>query len=218
MLTFPFDRKRKITHRLLVWQSCLFMFLLPIWKIRITRNKKVNRKGTYVMISNHQSILDILLINCLGYSFKWVSKIENTKVPFLGWYLSMADYITVDRQNDESKAMMLARSYNCLKKDTSLMIFPEGTRYNDNETGPFKRGAFQLAIEAGVPILPVVVDGTGGVLPKKGFILNDVARLQMKVLDPVYPSSFGTNNPEELAEFFRKIINTELVALRNKQV
>ena len=84
----------------------------------------------------------------------------------------MADYIIVDRGNEESKIEMLEKSYNCLKKGISIMIFPEGTRSADNEIGFFKRGAFQLALQANVPILPVLIDGTGDILPKHGLIFG----------------------------------------------
>ena len=138
LLVLPFDRERRITHRLLIWQSVIISRLMPVWTISIEGRKKAARNTTYVIISNHQSVLDILLINCLRYDFRWISKIENMKVPVLGWYLRMAGYITVDRGNDESKAEMLERSFNCLSKGISLMIFPEGTRSVNGEPGFFK--------------------------------------------------------------------------------
>ena len=106
-------------------------------------------------------------------------------LPVLGWYLRMAGYITVNRGNEESKAEMLERSYQCLKQGISIMIFPEGTRSVDGEIGFFKRGAFQLAIQAGVPILPVVIDGTTGILPKHGLKFRSGYHVRIKVLDPV---------------------------------
>ena len=111
-----------------MYQSLVISFLIPIWTIHIEGREKALKGATYVIISNHQSILDILLINCLRYKFKWISKIENFNVPVIGWYLRMADYITVDRGNEESKAEMLERSFTCLKRGISIMIFPEGTR------------------------------------------------------------------------------------------
>lgn len=210
IFSLPFDSDRRLTHRLLVWQSTLLMKIIPLWKIHIEENAKVCRDSVYVMISNHQSLLDILLINSLGYRFKWVSKIENTKVPVIGWYLRMADYLIIDRNNDESKADLLARSYSWLKNGTSVMLFPEGTRSPSRSTCYFKRGAFQLALEAGVAILPIVLDGTGEVLPKRGILFRGKHDLRLKVLDPVHPSSFGTDDPEKLAFIFREIIDAEL--------
>ena len=99
LLVLPFDKERSITHWLLVYQGLILSRLIPIWKIDIEGREKAVRGTTYVIISNHQSILDILLLNCLRYKFKWISKIENIKVPVLGLYLRMAGYITVNRDN-----------------------------------------------------------------------------------------------------------------------
>jgi 1-acyl-sn-glycerol-3-phosphate acyltransferase len=97
LLVFPFDQERVLFRWLLGYQGMMLCLLLPIWKIDIEGRGKAVRGGTYVIISNHQSMMDILLTYCLRYNFKCISKIENTKVPFLGWYLRMADYITVNR-------------------------------------------------------------------------------------------------------------------------
>ena len=91
------------------------------------------------------------------------------------------------------------------------MIFPEGTRSSDGEIGFYKRGAFQLAIQAEVPILPVVIDGTAGILPKHGFKFGSGYHVRIKVLDPVMPSSFGTDNPDILAGRLNLLMKSELI-------
>ena len=214
LLALPFDRHRTTIHWFLMRQSLILSYLIPIWSIDIQGRELAEKDATYVIISNHQSLLDILLINCLRYKFKWISKIENFKVPVIGWYLKMADYIIVDRGNEESKAEMLERSFICLKKGISVMIFPEGTRSPDNEIGFFKRGAFQLALEAGVPILPVLIDGTGGILPKHGLIFGGSHHITIKVLNPVYPANFGTDIPDDLAKTLSLFMTSELKELR----
>jgi 1-acyl-sn-glycerol-3-phosphate acyltransferase len=216
VLVLPFDRERAVIHWLLVYQGLILSRLIPIWKIDIEGREKAVRRTTYVIISNHQSILDILLLNCLRYKFKWISKIENINVPVLGWYLRMADYIIVNRSNEESKAEMLEKSYRCLKRGISIMIFPEGTRSPDTEPGFFKKGAFQLAIQAGVPILPVLINGTGGILPKHGLIFGSGHNIRIRVLDPVHPATFGTDNPDDLAQKLRSLLTSELKVLRAK--
>lgn len=216
LLVMPFDGKREITHWILIYQSLLVVLIMPIWKIRIEGRKKALKSTPYVIISNHQSILDILLINCLRYRFKWISKIENMKLPILGWYLRMADYITVDRGNKESKEEMLEKAYRCLKDGTSIMMFPEGTRSVNCEIGFFKRGAFQLALDAHVPILPIVLDGSGGVLPKHGLIFTTGHKIRIKVFDPVMPESFSTNDPDILSRDFSNFMIDALKKLRSK--
>jgi 1-acyl-sn-glycerol-3-phosphate acyltransferase len=214
LLALPFDKERVLTHRMLVIESFVLAIIIPVWKLHIEGREKAQKGQTYVIISNHQSILDILLMNCLMYNYKWISKIENFKVPVIGWYLRMADYITVDRGDEESKNEMLERSLNSLKKGTSIMIFPEGTRSADNQIGFFKRGAFQLAIQANVPVLPVLVDGSGGILPKHGLTFGPRKKVIIKVLDPVSPEDFGTEIPDLLSVRFSNMMKTELNKMR----
>ena len=214
IFTLLFDKERLIVHMFLMYESTILSFLMPIWKIHIEGREKAKKRITYVIISNHQSILDILLMNCLRYRYKWISKIENFNVPVIGWYLRMAKYITIDRGNEESKIEMLEKSFNCLKKGISIMIFPEGTRSLNNQIGFFKRGAFQLALQAKVPLLPVLIDGTGGILPKHGLIFNGGHQVRIRVLDPIYPDTFGTDNPESLALKLSAYMTSELNELR----
>ena len=217
-LVLPFDKERVIIHWMLIHQSLLLTRLIPIWKITIEGREKVNKGTTYVFISNHQSMLDILFLNSLRYKYRWISKIENKKVPLLGWYIRMAKYIIVNRGNEESKAEMLEKSYSCLKRGISIMIFPEGTRSMNNEIGFFKRGAFQLAIQANVPILPVIIDGTGGILPKHGIIFNSGYQIKIRVLDPFIPTSFNNDTPEVLAQKLSSLMTLELQDLRSKNI
>jgi len=214
-VTFPFDFERRIMHRWLSWQCVFFAYAVPLWRLRIRDRNKLVKGTSYVIISNHQSILDIIMLNCLGYNFRWISKIENFRVPVIGWYLRMAKYITVERGNKESKAEMMERSAESLRRGISIMLFPEGTRSADGEIGPFKLGAFQLALMTDKPVLPVVLDGTGGVLPKHGLVFSRGHRIRVKVLDPVHPGSFGTSDPEVLADKFRTLLISELQNMRN---
>jgi len=216
LLVLPFDRERKVMHWMLIYQAYLVSMILPIWKINIEGREKADRKSTYVIISNHQSILDILIIDCLRFRFKWIAKIEIMKRPVLGWYLKMAGYITVDRGNKESKEKMLEKSYRCLERGTSIMLFPEGTRSADREIGFFKRGAFQLAIGAKKAILPVLIDGTGEVLPKHGFVFGTGHKVKVRVFDPVPPESFNTDDPDTLAFEFRTFMTRALKELREE--
>jgi 1-acyl-sn-glycerol-3-phosphate acyltransferase len=215
LIVLPFDRNRTVTHWMLIYQAVIITSIMPIWKINIEGREKAVPGTTYVIISNHQSILDILLINCLRYRFKWISKIEVYKVPVLGWYLRMADYLTVDRGDKESKEKMLVEAYECLKRGISIMIFPEGTRSADSEIAFFKRGAFQLAISTNKPILPVLFDGSGDVLPKHGRIFRGFHNITIRVLDPVAPSSFGTDDCDDLALKFQGMMTLELRKLRS---
>jgi len=214
LIVLPFDKNRIVTHMMLTWQGIIIAYIIPVWRIKVEGRKKAIPGTTYVIICNHQSILDILLVNCLRYRFKWISKIENLKRPVLGWYLKMADYITVDRDDKESKEKMIEESYDRLQKVISIMLFPEGTRSPDRDIKFFKRGAFQLAIAAKKPLLPVLIDGTGDVLPKHGLIFRGFHKITIRVLDPVDPADFGTPDCDELAMRFQVMMSEELKRLR----
>jgi 1-acyl-sn-glycerol-3-phosphate acyltransferase len=96
------------------------------------------------------------------------------------------------------------------------MIFPEGTRSRDGEIGFYKRGAFQLAIQAGVPILPVIIEGTADILPKHGLKFGSGYNVKIKVLDPVHPSAFGTGDPDLLAGELNLLMKSELSILHER--
>jgi len=213
-LTYPFDTGRKVFHYWLLIHSGILTSFLPCGRIKPEGLEKINRNISYVIISNHQSILDILVLNRIFINFKWISKIENLRVPFLGWYLRMAGYIPVERGNRESRGEMIKSAARCLRNNISIMIFPEGTRSPDGNIGFFKTGAFELALMTDKPVLPVIIDGTGRLLPRKSRIFKAGAKITCKILDPVFPGSFMTSNHDELAAAFRKIITKELEIIR----
>jgi 1-acyl-sn-glycerol-3-phosphate acyltransferase len=214
LVVLPFDRKRVVMHRILLWHCVVYKSLVPMKSFSCEGKEKIVKGNTYIVISNHQSSLDIVFLNALGLDYKWISKIENNKVPIIGWYLSMADYISVDRNKADSKKQMFEKSSEFLNDGISIMIFPEGTRSPNGEIGFFKRGAFMLAIQTGVPLLPVVIDGTGGILPKQGLIFGAKRDIKMQVLAPQYPEDFDTNNPHELALKISAIMKTALIEMR----
>jgi 1-acyl-sn-glycerol-3-phosphate acyltransferase len=164
---------------MVLFQGSFLSRSIPLWKVRVEGREKILKNQAYIIISNHHSLLDILLLNRLGSRFRWVSKTENFKVPILGPTMRMAKYIEVVRGNKESVIKMMEQSLETLSKGISIMIFPEGTRSRSQ---------------------------TGTVLPKKGFRFSSGHRLLVRVLDPVYPESFGSDDPEVLAVEFRKII------------
>ena len=216
LVVLSFDSERRVIHRILIWQSIVFKSFFPVKRCSCEGKEKIDKAKAYIIISNHQSLLDTIFLNTLGLNYKWISKAENNKIPVLGWYLWMADYISVNRGNDESKAEMMNKAARFLKKGISIMMFPEGTRSANGEIGFFKRGAFALAIETRTPLLPVVIDGTGGILPKNGFVFGAKRDITLKVLDEEPPEKFGTDNPEELALKISAKMKESLAAMRTK--
>ena len=212
--TYPFDSDRKLIHRFLRFQGCFLTHTIPLWSFRIEGNEKIRRDQSYVIISNHQSILDIMILNNIRGDYRWISKAENFRVPILGLSMRMANCISIERGKKDSAVKMLEEARKSLERNISIMMFPEGTRSKTDELLLFKTGAFQLAMRADKPILPVVVDGTGAVLPKHGYTFSSGHKLRVRIMDPVFPGAFGTGDAEELSRNFRKLISDELERMR----
>lgn len=201
-------------HRWVTLQGIILIRSIPIWKVKKEGlSKRIN--GPFVIISNHQSLLDIPLLHLLNCNFRWVSKIENFKVPVLGLIMRMAGYIPVERGNAESVAIMMARAEGLIRSGISVLIFPEGTRSPTGQVGSFKSGAFRLALSTGVPVLQVIIDGTSLVLPKKGVIFSSGHPVKMKVLTPVSPVITGITDPDQMAKWFEDIEKKELALLKS---
>ncbi len=127
----------------------------------------VDSSGSYVVMCNHQSVIDIgALVVSLPVTWRFVAKRELTRVPFFGWALRLSDHIIIDRGDRERAVESLRQAAERIRAGISVVIFPEGTRSEDGELRSFKSGGFHLALEAGVPILPVTVSGSQQITPK----------------------------------------------------
>lgn len=187
-LTAPFGRRRVLLHLYTCFWGSLYTWLNPLWPVQVRGREHVERSATYVMVANHLSLLDILVLFRLFRHFTWVSKAENFRVPLIGWNMRLNAYIPLRRGDRESVKAMLARAEADLRDDISVMIFPEGTRSWDGRLKPFKDGAFELAVRTGLPVLPIVVGGTGDALPARGFVLQGRHPITLTVLPPIPPS------------------------------
>lgn len=183
VLTWPFDRNRAVAGRLLRLHAVLISRCFPFWRFRI-EGRWPPGKQAYVVVSNHQSLLDIFLISNVPREMKWVAKKELFKIPWVGLAFKLAGDIPLERGEAASAATMLARARAYLARGMSVMIFPEGTRSRDGKLLPFKAGAFKLALEAGVPILPMAVSGSAQGMPK-GSPWVRPARMIVRILEPV---------------------------------
>ena len=209
-LTLPFDRRKVILHRLTCFWASLYSWFNPAWPVRVVGREKIDRDETYVMVANHQSLLDILVLFRLFRHFKWVSKIENFRIPCIGWNMRLNDYIQLKRGDRSSVAVMLRTCRENLAAGNSIMMFPEGTRSKTGKMRAFKPGAFNLANDAKRPVLPIVVHGTASALPKRGVILRGRHRILIEVLDPIPYSVFAEQDAEDFMLRVRKLIRDHL--------
>ncbi len=203
VVTGPFDRGRYVVGRPFRWIGIVVAALNPLWHFRRTGVRVRDPRHPYVVVSNHESFADILLISHLPWEMKWLSKAELFRIPVLGWMMSLAGDIPIRRGVGPSALEAIERCKAVLRRHVSVMIFPEGTRSATGRMLPFKDGAFRLAIEAGVPVLPLVVAGTGTALPKKGWKMGR-ATAEVRVLEPV-PTEGLT--PADAAGLRRRVRN-----------
>jgi len=209
-LTLPFDPRLRALHLFTCFWASLYTWANPAWPVEIEGRARIRRGEAYVMVANHQSLLDILVLFRLFVHFKWVSKLENFRIPLIGWNMHLNRYIPLRRGDRSSVMQMLARCRETLAAGSSVMIFPEGTRSPDGRLRAFKPGAFVLAQNAGRPILPIVVDGTSSALPKRGFLLQGRHRIRVRILEEIPAASFAAGSAEELALRVQALIGAEL--------
>jgi 1-acyl-sn-glycerol-3-phosphate acyltransferase len=211
-VTAPFDRRLVVLHRFTSFWASLYTWLNPAWPVTVEGREHIRDGVAYVMTSNHQSFVDILVLFRLFRHFKWVSKIENFRVPFIGWNMRLNRYIPLVRGQRESVLRMMAMCEKTLSEGSSVMIFPEGTRSADGRLRAFKTGAFELALRTKAPILPIALDGTSRALPKRGYLLQGHHPIRVRVLPEIDPSSYGSETIESLTERVRALIARELSA------
>jgi 1-acyl-sn-glycerol-3-phosphate acyltransferase len=202
-VTAPFDRRLVLLHRFTCFWASLYTWLNPAWRVRIEGREKIDRNTAYVMVANHQSLLDILVLFRLFVHFKWVSKIENFRVIIIGWNMSLNRYIKLRRGDRESAEKMMNECERTIAEGSSIMMFPEGTRSIDGRLRDFKHGAFTLALRCKAPILPIIVEGTSRDLPKRGYVLQGRHQIRVRILDAIPYTSFANHTVETLTKAVR---------------
>jgi len=209
-VTAAFDPRKRLLHQFTCFWASLYTWCNPAWPVTIEGREKIDPATAYVIVANHQSLLDILVFFRLFNHYKWVSKIENFRLPFIGWNMRLNDYIELKRGDKVSIVQMLKKCRQALDAGNSIMMFPEGTRSPDGRLRRFKHGAFELAKDSRVPILPIVLSGTSNALPKRGFVLRGRHPILVRVLDEIPYESFAEESVEELTSRVRSVIAAEL--------
>ncbi len=216
LATAPFDRGRYAVGYLFRRIGPVVATLNPLWRFRAGGTMPADPRRPFVVVSNHESFADILLISHLPWEMKWLSKAELFRVPFLGWMMQLAGDVPVKRGFGPSAVEAMGRCREILARRVSVMIFPEGTRSPTAELLPFKDGAFRLAIEAGVPILPLALSGTGSALPKHDWRFGRAAAT-VRVLEPVETAGLSVEDVPALRARVREMIVQAREALRAAQ-
>lgn len=176
--------------------------LNPLWTVDVVGGLPEDRRGPYVVVCNHVSLADVVVVGSLPWETKWVSKVANFRIPFLGLMMRLAGDVSVRRRDEESRAEAYERLKAWVRRGASVIIFPEGTRSRTGEMLPFRNGAFRLALETGTPVLPMAVHGTRQAI-EKGSPVFGRARARLAILKPVPVEGLGMEDVEELRDRVR---------------
>ena len=215
-VTALFDRRLVILHVFTnFWASC-YTWLSPVWSVIVTGRNNVDRKKAYMMVCNHQSLLDIPVIHRTQFHFKWVAKSSLFKIPIIGWNLWLNRHIQIVRSSTKSQRKMLKQCAETIRKGNSVMIFPEGTRSRDGELRAFKEGAFLIALQQKVDIVPIVLDGSAKAFPEKGFFPHKRQKICLHILPPVPYETFKNMGVRQVSGHIHAIIADELARIRFK--
>lgn len=208
LVTLPFDPNGRVQHLFSCFWAQIYFYCNPFWRLRVEGRERLPWKGPAVLVANHQSLGDILVLFGLYRPYKWVSKKSVFKMPFIGWNMMLNRYVGLERGKKESIAKMMSDCERWLDRGVPVMLFPEGTRSEDGAVLPFKDGAFRLAVSKSCPVYPIVVTGTARTLPKHGLLLDTRADCVVRVLAPVHPDDFG-GDVAALREHVRDLIVAE---------
>ncbi len=203
----PFDRKGERVHRIARFWASASLKASGV-SVRLEGTENVS-SPPYLLMANHQSALDIsVLLAGLPVPFKFVARRELFRIPFFGWAITKAGYISIDRENPREALRAIEQAVQKMRDGTTVLIFPEGTRSKDGNLLPFMKGAFSLAARAEIPILPVAIRGSYALQPY-GSILSVPRRkgvVDIRIGKAVPVEGKGASYKAELADEVRKAI------------
>jgi 1-acyl-sn-glycerol-3-phosphate acyltransferase len=213
LVTLPFDRGAYAAGYVFRKVVVMPSKLNPLWSFTTSGELPADMRRPYVVVANHESVVDMLLISHLPTEMKWLSKIEIMKIPFLGWMMKWARDIPLVRGDRNSGVTAIEQCKKRLDTNVSVMIFPEGSRTQTGELNKFKPGAFKLAIESGHPILPMAVHGTRGCLRSKDWRMGK-ASAEVRVLEPIETVGMTRDDLPALRDRVRLLVSEARDELR----
>ncbi|HLA51549.1 MAG TPA: lysophospholipid acyltransferase family protein [Thermodesulfobacteriota bacterium] len=206
IISLAFDRSGNSIHSIGALWSRILLFLSGV-TVEIKGAENLFQDSPQILASNHRGAFDILALQgFIPIQFRWVAKKSLFKIPIIGWSMSLAGYVSIDREKAGSAYKSIERAAEKVKKGASVLIFPEGTRSSAGSLLPFKRGGFLLAIKSGVPIVPVSIRGTENLMKKESILIRPGA-VKVVIGKPI--STEGVDEKVLMNEV-RKAIEEEL--------
>ena len=188
------------------------IFLLPV---TVEGRENLEKGHSYVFVANHQGMFDIFLIyGYLNRNFKWMMKYQLRKMPFVGFACEKSHQIFVDRRTPSKIKKTINEARETLKDGTSLVVFPEGARSFTGHMGKFKKGAFLLADELQLPVVPLTINGSFDIMPRtKDWHFVTWKPLKLTIHQPVYPIGQG---PQNIQAVMHQSYDSVMSALEDK--
>ena len=201
LVTARSDTTHKVAR---IWAKCILA--LSNIKVSVKGFSNLKPGRSYIYMANHMSNFDIPVLQAyLPVQFRWLAKAELYRIPLFGYAMKRADYISIDRSDRKSAIESLNKAVNIIRDGVSVIIFPEGTRSNTNNVQPFKKGGFFLAVDSGVPIIPVIIHGTGRIMPKKKMLIKP-GNVTLEIKKPINSSDYTRKTKDNLIEKVREVI------------
>ncbi|MDD6802726.1 MAG: lysophospholipid acyltransferase family protein [Prevotellaceae bacterium] len=174
----------------------MFICRILLLPVKVEGRENLEKGRSYVFVANHQGSFDIFLIyGFLGRNFKWMMKHQLRKMPFVGYACAKSHQIFVDRRSPSKVKKTINDARETLKDGTSLVVFPEGARTFTGHMGKFKKGAFLLADELQLPVVPLTINGSFNVMPRtRDWHFVKWHPLRLTIHQPVYPIGQGPQN------------------------
>ncbi len=205
ILASVFDSKGNLPHKSgRLWAKSI----LVVGRIKVTVKglSNIDPAVSYIYMPNHQSNFDIpVLLAHLPVQFRWLAKAELFKIPIFGYAMKRVGYISIDRSKRRKAMQSLAKAAEVIRNGVSVIIFPEGTRSNDGGILPFKQGGFIVAVESGVPIVPVIIRGTHSIMPKNRISITS-GSVVLEIKKPIETSNYTRKTRDALMEKVRAVI------------
>lgn len=202
LLSLPFERQGRAVHSIGAFWSRVLLALSGV-RVDLKGRENIPSGRAVIFVSNHQGAFDIPALQAfLPVQFRWVAKKSLFRIPVIGWSMSLAGYVGIDRDNPVEAMKNMEEASEKIRKGTSVLIFPEGTRSGSGRLLPFKRGAFVLAKKSGVPVVPVAINGTSDIMRRGGFLIRP-SRVRIRIGKPV-PA--GQSDEKEIRNKMKKAI------------
>lgn len=206
--------ERFFSHYPPVWWSKVVCFI-TLCPVKVIGREKLNKKHSYVFVANHQGAYDIFLIFAsLGQPIKWVMKQELRKIPFVGFACKLAGFIFVDSSSPKAAAKTIGEAEAKLRDGVSVVVFPEGSRSRTGKMARFKKGAYQMALDLKLPIVPITINGPYEVMPIGTFLINP-HKMELIIHDPIPTEDIIITDTRDAAVKIGGLVNKSREAIES---